>query len=313
MKAIVVGTGAGGATAARELANKGFEVLMLEAGQPFSPLTHRVSWLTPFRGTLLLKDENSIKRIFPHYKTTRSSENLGIFYGVTEGGCTAISCGNMVRAERGLAEIGLDLTREYEEIEYQITINPIPREKWRPLSQKMFDEAEKLGHNPAPTPKAVDLQKCIGCGYCELGCVTGAKWDSRRLYQEFLGKGVSLRTNSAVKKLVVENGRAVGVLVSHGSSLERVDADVVVLSAGGIGTAQILRASDLPTHDNLWIDVVLTVGGISKNARMLNEPPMAWFIKKENYILSPYFDLLSYWFHKPWKDVSVENRVGTDD
>ena len=180
MKAIVVGTGAGGATAARELANKGFEVLMLEAGQPFSPLTHRVSWLTPFRGTLLLKDENSIKRIFPHYKTTRSSENLGIFYGVTEGGCTAISCGNMVRAERGLAEIGLDLTREYEEIEYQITINPIPREKWRPLSQKMFDEAEKLGHNPAPTPKAVDLQKCIGCGYCELGCVTGAKWDSRK-------------------------------------------------------------------------------------------------------------------------------------
>lgn len=310
VKAIVVGTGAGGATAARELASKGFEVLMLEAGQPFSPLTHRVSWLTPLRGTLLLKDENSIKRIFPHYKTTRSSENLGIFYGVTEGGCTAISCGNMVRAERGLAEIGLDLTREYEEIEHQITINPIPREKWRPSSQKMFDEAEKLGHNPAPTPKAVDLQKCIGCGYCELGCVTGAKWDSRRLYQEFLGKGVSLKTNSAVKKVVVENGCAVGVLVSHGSSLERVDADVIVLSAGGIGTAQILRASDLPTHDNLWIDVVLTVGGISKNARMLNEPPMAWFIKKENYILSPYFDLLSYWFHKPWKDVSVENRVG---
>ncbi len=30
MKAIVVGTGAGGATAARELASKGFEVLMLE-------------------------------------------------------------------------------------------------------------------------------------------------------------------------------------------------------------------------------------------------------------------------------------------
>ena len=43
---------------------------------------------------------------------------------------------------------------------------------------------------------------------------------------------------------------------------------------------------------------------------MLNEPPMAWFIKKDNYILSPYFDLLSYWFHKPWKDVSVQDRVG---
>ncbi len=88
MKAIVVGTGAGGATAARELASKGYEVLMLEAGQPFSPLTHKVSWLSSFRGTPLLKNENSIKRIFPHYQTTRSSKDLAIFYGVTEGGCT---------------------------------------------------------------------------------------------------------------------------------------------------------------------------------------------------------------------------------
>ena len=310
MKAIVVGTGAGGATAARELASKGFEVLMLEAGKPFSPLTHRVSWLSPLRGTPLLRNENSIKRIFPHYQTLRSSKDLAIFYGVTEGGCTDISCGNMVRAEHGLAEIGLDLTPEFEEIESRLTINPIPRERWRPLTQQMFDEAEKLGHTPKPTPKVVDLQKCAGCGYCELGCVTGAKWDSRRCYQELIGKGITLKTNSPVKKVLVEDGSATGVLVSSGSSLERVNADIVVLSAGGIGTAQILRASDLPVHDNLWVDVVLTVGGVSKNARMLNEPPMTWFIKKENYILSPYFDLLSYWFHKPWKYVPAENRVG---
>lgn len=310
MKAIVVGTGAGGATAARELASKGFEVLMLEAGQTFNPLSHRVRWLSPLRGTLLLKDEGSLKHVFPHYKTTHSSEDLTIFYGVTEGGCTSVSCGNMVRAENGLAEIGLDLTPEYQEIESSLTINPIPREKWRPMSQKMFDEAEKLGYNPKPTPKVVDLKKCVGCGYCELGCFTGAKWDSRQLYKEYLGKGISLKTGTPVKKVVVENGSAIGVLVRHGSSIEQLNADVVVLSAGGIGTAQILRESDLPVHDNLWIDIVLTVGGVSKNSRMLNEPPMVWFAKKENYILSPYFDLLSYWFHKPWKDVPAENRVG---
>jgi choline dehydrogenase-like flavoprotein len=37
MRAIVVGTGAGGATAARELALKGMDVLVLEAGGPFKP------------------------------------------------------------------------------------------------------------------------------------------------------------------------------------------------------------------------------------------------------------------------------------
>ena len=310
MKAIVVGSGAGGATAARELAKKGFEVLMLEAGLPFSPLTHKVSWLSGLRGTWLLKDESSLKRVFPHYLTTHASKDLSIFVGATEGGSTSVSCGNMVRAERGLKEIGLDLTPEYEEIEKELTIYPIPRERWRPLSQRMFDEAEKLGYAPKPTPKVDSLQKCVGCGYCELGCATGAKWDSRQLYKNLLGKNMSLRTESRVQKVIVEGGQAKGVLVSNGSSTERIDADAIVLSAGGIGTTQILRASGLPARDNLWVDVVLTVGGVSKDARMLNEPPMVWFAKKEYYILSPYFDLLSYWFHRPWKDVPAENRVG---
>jgi choline dehydrogenase-like flavoprotein len=310
MKAIVVGSGAGGATAACHLASNGFEVTILEAGQPFSPLTHKVLWLSPLRGTWLLKDETAIKKVFPHYQVTRSSNNLAIFTGITEGGSTTISCGNMVRAERGLKEIGLDLTSEYEEIESKITIKPIPKERWRPLTQRMFEEAEKLGYAPKPTPKVDDLQKCAGCGFCELGCVTGAKWDSRRLYKDFLGRGTSIKTGSRVKEIVVEGNRAKAVLISNGQSTERVNADVVVLAAGGVGTAQILKASNLPARDSLWVDVVLTVGGASKNARMLSEAPMAWFIKEENYILSPYFDILSYWFHKPWKDVPLENRVG---
>jgi choline dehydrogenase-like flavoprotein len=310
MKAIVVGSGAGGGVAASQLAKNGFEVLVLEAGKPFSPLTHKVAWLSGLRGTRLLKDEGASKRIFPHYETTRGGEDLVIFRGVTEGGSTAINCGNMVRAERGLKEIGLDLTSEYEEIENSLTIAPVPRERWRPLTQRMFDQAIQLGYMPMPTPKAVDMEKCVGCGYCELGCVTGAKWDSRRQYRDLLGKGVLVETGRAVQKVVVEDGRARGVLVSHGKSVERLDVDVVVLSAGGVGTAQILRASDLPPKDNLWVDIVLTVGGISKGAKMLNEAPMVWYIKQENYILSPYFDLLSFWFHKSWKDVSAENRVG---
>jgi choline dehydrogenase-like flavoprotein len=310
MKAIVVGSGAGGATVARELASKGFQVIMLEAGEPFNPLTHRVSWLSPLRGTWLLKDEGSIKKIFPHYQITHASDSLHLFSGVTEGGSTSISAGNMVRAEHGLKEIGLDLSPEFEEIEGTLTICPIPKEKWRPLTRKMFEATEKLGHEPNPTPKIDDLTKCVGCGYCELGCVTGAKWDSRRIYKDLIGKGLKIQTNSRVQKVLIEEGRARGVVVSNGSSTERIEADVTVLSAGGIGTAKILKASDLPASDSLWVDVVLTIGGKLKGAHMLNEPPMVWFVKKEDYILSPYFDLLSYWFHKPWKDVNKEDRVG---
>ena len=306
----MVGSGAGGAVAARELVQKGFEVTILEAGKPFDPLTHKVSWLSSLRGSWFLKDESSIKHLFPHYDVTRSSQDLVIFRGVTEGGCTSIACGNMVRAENGLKEIGLDLSAEYEEIEKTLKILPVPRERWRPLTQHMYDKAEQLGYMPKPTPKVSELSKCIGCGYCELGCITGAKWDSRRVYRDYLGKGISLITQAKVQKILFDGKRACGVQFSHGSSTEKLEADVVILSAGGIGTAQILRSSNLVPKENLWVDVVLTIGGVSKNSHMLNEPPMNWFIKKENYILSPYFDLLSFWFHKPWKDVSMQDRVG---
>jgi len=310
MKAIVVGSGAGGATVARELAKNGFEVTILEAGKPFSPLTHKISKLSLLRGSWLLKDENSIEHIFPHYDVTHADQDLHIFRGLTEGGCTSISCGNMVRADDGLKKIGLDLSKEFEEIERTLTITPVPKEKWRPLTKKMFAKAEEMGFSPKPTPKVKTLKKCAACGYCELGCVTGAKWDSRLIYTDLLGKGITLLTNHRVKKINVENGRAKGVLVSHALSTENIEADAVVLSAGGIGTAQILKASGLPASDNLWVDVVLTIGGTAKNAGMLNEPPMVWYAKRDHYILSPYFDLLSYWFHKPWKSVPIEDRVG---
>ena len=70
MKAIVVGSGAGGAVAARELAKNGFEVTILEAGKPFKPLSHKVTWLSPLRGSWLLKDECSINYVFPIVHST---------------------------------------------------------------------------------------------------------------------------------------------------------------------------------------------------------------------------------------------------
>ncbi len=310
MKAIVVGSGAGGAVVAKRLADGGFEVMVLEAGKPFRPLTRLFSTLGPLRGTRLLKDEAAISKIFPHLQTRRSSPDLALVAGITTGGCTAISCGNMVRAENGLKEIGLDLTPEFEELERTIRINPVPRERWRPLTQRMFDEAEKLGFAPVPTPKGFDLDKCVGCGLCELGCAKEAKWTSMCMLKGAYAKDLTLQTKAAVQKVIVEGGRAKGVMVSRGSSLERVDADVVVLAAGGIGTAQILKASGLLARDSLWVDIVLTVGGVFEGSQMLNEPPMAWVIKQDGYIISPYFDLLSYWFHRPWRDVSVKNRVG---
>jgi choline dehydrogenase-like flavoprotein len=307
MRAIVVGTGAGGATAARELARSGLEVVVLEAGAPFKPFTRKISWAAPLRRAGLLGGEGTITGLFPAMETRRSSRDLVLVRGMAVGGCTVISCGNIVRAERGLKEIGLDLSPEFGELERLIGPGPIPRKRWRPLTGKLFDVAERMGLAPRPTPKAVDAARCASCGLCELGCASGARWDSRRFLDEALAAGARLMTQTPVTKVRVEKGRAVGVVEGRG---ETIKGDIVVLAAGGIGDAQILRSSGLWAQDRLWADIVLTVGGVSKGARMLEEPPMVWFSQGEDHIISPYIDILSHWFHHPWRKIPVEDRVG---
>ena len=310
MKAIVVGTGAGGAVAARELALKGFEVLILEAGGEFKPFTRRISLIEPLRKMGLTSNERNFSRVIPAYGSVRSAKDLILFRGMTTGGSTVLACGNMVRAEHGLKEIGLDLTKEFNEIEGLIDISTFPQERWRPITRHMFDAADELGLEPHLTPKSVESLKCISCGLCELGCSTGARWDSRRFIDDAINEGSILKTKSPVNKVIMENGRAKGVIVGSGSTSRRFESDVVVLAAGGIGTPQILKASGLKAEDRLWVDIVLTLGGVSKDANQLKEPPMVWYTKEEDYILSPYIDILSHFLHKPWRNISIQDRVG---
>ncbi|MCX6649028.1 MAG: FAD-dependent oxidoreductase [Candidatus Bathyarchaeota archaeon] len=309
MKIIVVGSGAGGATAARELSAQGHEVLVMEAGRPFQPFTH-LGWAQAIRGTGLLGGEGTINHVFPHMNVLRSSEDLVLVRGLTTGGSTTISCGNAVRAENGLNEIGLDLSEEYGEIEELLKPAAIPRSRWRPVTQSMFDSAAELGLKPTPTPKMVDVSKCASCGLCELGCKTGARWDSRMLFKDIEARRGRIQTGSRVQRVIIEEGRVRGVEVSNGSVDQRIEADAVVLAAGGIGTAQILAASGIPPRDSLWADVVLTLGGVLKDAGQFSEAPMAWYVKRPDYILSPYPDILSHLFHKPWRGVSQGDRVG---
>ncbi|MBM4248934.1 MAG: FAD-dependent oxidoreductase [Euryarchaeota archaeon] len=310
MRAIVVGTGAGGATAARELALRGFEVLVLEAGKPFRPFTRNISWAAPLRRVGALGGERTISRLFPAMETRRSSEDLVLVRGLAAGGCTVLSCGNLVRADNGLKDMGVDLAPEFEELERLIGVTTVPRPRWRPLSAAMFDAAAKMDLSPAPTPKAVDLSGCVSCGLCELGCARGARWDSRRFLGDALRAGATVRYGTPVRKVVVEDGRARGVLAGRKGAPERMRADAVVLAAGGIGNAQVLKSSGLRAEDRLWADIVLTVGGRSASARMLGEPPMVWYARRDGYMLSPYIDILSHWFHGPWRKVPVGDRVG---
>lgn len=307
MRAIVVGTGAGGSTAARELALHGAEVVVLEMGRRFHPVTRLAPRLSPLRHAGLLTPR-VLGRFVPGMEVTGVGEDLFVVRGTDEGGSTTISCGNWVRADRGLAEIGLDLSAEFEELEAIVQPTPFPRARWRPTTERLFTAAAGLGLDPHPTPKAVDTRRCRACGLCELGCATGARWDARRFLADAERAGAAILLGKTVNRVVINDNHTCGVEVA--GSREPIRGDVVVLAAGAIGTAQILRASRLPAADRLWVDIVLTVGGSAAAAGQLAEPPMVWYARREGYILSPYLDLLSHFAHRAWRGVSLQDRVG---
>jgi choline dehydrogenase-like flavoprotein len=310
MKTIVVGSGAGGATAAYELSARGFEVSLLETGKHFQPFDWDMGLVNRLRGLGILGGEGTINRVYPAISATRSSRDLVLVRGVSMGGSTTISCGSALRAENGFKEIGLDLSNEFCEVEKILKPMTLPRSRWAPVTGAMMDAAEDMGLRPSPTPKMINPDRCVSCGLCELGCRTGAKWSSERLFTDIRANNGEIHPETRVRRVIIENGRAKGVEAFTGGTLRRYFADEVILAAGGVGTAQILRASGIQPAHRLWVDVVLTVGGSLRNAKQFRENPMAWYVKRPGYMISPYPDLLSHLFHKPWRTVSFEDRVG---
>ena len=75
-KALVVGSGAGGATVAKELQGK-FEVTVLEAGREFHPFSMNLSNVEKIKKTGLMFDEREIQLLFPAMKIRKTARPDG--------------------------------------------------------------------------------------------------------------------------------------------------------------------------------------------------------------------------------------------
>ena len=78
-------------------------------------------------------------------------------------------------------------------------------------------------------------------------------------------------------------------------------ADLVILAAGGFGTPRILQNSGIGCESRLFVDPVLCVACVRPNSFQNREIPMPFISQQEGYILSPYFDPLSFYFNKKWR------------
>jgi choline dehydrogenase-like flavoprotein len=297
-RAIVVGSGAGGAAAALELQGA-FDVTVLEAGREFKPFPVAVSALEKWKKLGIHLDTRWISRLFPAMRTART-EDMVLVFGRGLGGTTTIATANALRLDDNLKAIGIDLDPEFEDIRRLIPVSTAHEAGWRPMTRRLYEVCGEMGLEPWPLPKFGDYARCRHCGRCVLGCPYGVKWDARAFLALAEKKGACLVTRTRVERIVIGAGRAKGVEVRNGLSRRFVPADLVVLAAGGLGTPLILEKSDIKGEPRLFVDPVLTLAAEHHDARIAAEVAMPFVIDKGKYIVSPYFDFLSFLFDRRW-------------
>jgi choline dehydrogenase-like flavoprotein len=278
---IVVGSGAGGATVAKELAQSGNEVTVLEAGAYPKMGTERRA-LSFYTGGFWGPGEFS-------------REGVEILRTEMVGGSSCVTIGNGVRAlQKELRLHGLDLEEEFQEAETELNIQPCPEENMGPRTRLLMKASEEVGYDMQPMPKFIDFKRCDGCGRCAIGCVSGAKWTSRNYVGDALRNGAKLETKHRVLEVLRRGGEVKGVKVQTPEGVKELESDLVVLAAGGIGTPVILQNSGVAAGTHLFADTLINTYGVVEGAQFGPELGMATIVDEfhdsEGYILSPFME-----------------------
>lgn len=279
----IVGSGAGGAALARELARVGRDVAVIEKGGLVEDLGTQ-------RGALRYYDKFALKS---------SREGTLIYRALMVGGTTVVSCGNGSRAqETELADLGIGLEKEFAETERELGIAPLKDELIGKASRRIMDAANAIGCDMGPMPKFIDQSKCVSCGKCVLGCPTGAKWSALHWIKEAADMGAGVYTRTAAVRVLSRSGRVTGILAVGPRGRVEVSANKVVLSAGAIASAAILRRSGVgPAGHKFFGDLLNVTYGVLRKERLRQwkEPTMAVvstkFHKSGGYLISPFVDV----------------------
>ena len=266
MMFVIVGTGAGGGSLARELAKNDFPVTILEKG--------------PY-----IKSKDALN----YYD--KYNDSLDLWTTTCIGGATIVSMSNMVRAlDSELHDYGIDLSEAYEYVEELVGVHQLDDSHIGKGTQAFLDAGRELGLETLKMPKAIREEDCIQCGKCAFGCPADAKWSGKDFVDEAVEAGATLITEAEVVEVLTENGNACGVKYIKDDQEEIIEADKVILCAGAIGSTLILRKTGIAEAGReIFFDPFVSVGGYLKDINFNTEVQMAGLIIGENFVLSPHF------------------------
>ena len=262
--AIVVGTGPGGATVAKDLTVRGKKVLMLDWGSN-----------APVKGT----NGQALGYIGMPYKSLYFIDNmLGLVRAITVGGSSVVYYATAYEPPYEYWDkYGIDIRDEVKEVKREVPVGPLKDELIGPMAKRIAQSALDLGYNWQKLNKFVYQDKCrAACDKCDLGCPYGAKWNARMYVQEAVDKGATLLDLAKVDRVITENKKAMGVQFTRHGKKHIAQADKVIVAAGGIGSPQVLQRSGIKNAgSNFFYDPLIFVIGTAKDVDGGKEFPMA--------------------------------------
>ena len=317
----VIGSGAGGAVAAYELAKKtGLKVTIVERGKYFVPQNDFTNIEPEMIGKLYKDGGLQLTQNF----------DMSILQGECLGGTTVINNGICFRIPENILDkwesLGAKIDRKkladiYSEIEKNINDHPINQEKADQGAFKLIEGAKKIGVEFDWL--STNFKECGGCGNCNLGCKYNRKMSMLLNYIPWaVSKGADVLVETTVNKINYKAGKVESLSCSSKSGANfKIKAKHVIVSCGTVASSAILRESGITK--NVGTRISFNVASplhaeFKEELKSYDGIQMCTYLKTDNCLIENTFNppaasslIMPGWFEKHFQRMQKYNNLAT--